>query len=358
MDLKNSRNQIDEIDEKIIELLNERTKHVLEIGKAKSASGGEVYAPDREYAIYTKIEELSKGPLPPDALKIIYREIMSAALSLEKELKIGYLGPEASFTNLAALSKFGSSVDYVAQTSITDVFLGVEKKRMDYGVVPIENSTEGAVNHTLDMFVDSEIKICSEILYDIQHNLMSNSKIGDIKKVYSNPQVFGQCRGWLETNLPRAVLVDTSSTTEAAKIAAREDRAAAIASKLAASLYSLHVLEEAIEDSAQNVTRFLVIGRKIAPPTGNDKTSILVSIKDSVGALYDLLQPIKKNKLNMTKIESRPSKKKAWDYYFYIDLEGHIEDSIIKKTIDQMEGAVKFLKVLGSYPRPTKNDIA
>ena len=299
MNLDRLRKSIDAIDAQIIDLLNERTQHALEIGKVKQKEGEEIYAPDREYAIYKKIEELRKGPLPPDALKLIYREIMSAAISLEKALKVAYLGPEASFTNLAALSKFGSSVTYAAMGSIGDVFRSVEKKHVDYGVVPIENSTEGAVNHTLDMFVDSDIKICSEILYEIQHNLMSNSKMQDVKKIYSNPQVFGQCRLWLEANMPRVPLVDTVSTTEAAKIATQEEGAAAIASRLAASIYNLHLVEEAIEDASQNVTRFLVIGRKIPSATGNDKTSLVVSVKDKVGALYDLLKPIKENKINI-----------------------------------------------------------
>ncbi|MFC1809695.1 prephenate dehydratase [Candidatus Omnitrophota bacterium] len=350
MSLDDLRKKIDDFDNKIIQLLNERTKLVLDIGKIKEAEGKEIYSPEREYQIYNKIDQTSKGPLPSDSLKIIYREIMSAALSLEKDLKIAYLGPEATFTHLAALSKFGSSVKYVGFPSISDVFIAVDKKHADYGVVPIENSTEGAVNHTLDMFMDSEIKICSEIMSEICHNLMSNSQLKDVTKIYSKSEVFGQCRIWLETNLPRVALVETASTTQAAKKAAQEEGAAAIASRLASSIYGLHLLEESIEDSAQNMTRFLVIGRKMPPPTGNDKTSIVLSIKDKIGALYDLLQPIKKNGINMTKIESRPSKKKAWDYFFFIDLAGHIEDELVKKTVTEMEDSVKFLKVLGSYP--------
>jgi len=355
MSLDDLRKKIDGIDNDIIELLNERTKHVLEIGKEKVEKGKEIYAPDRELAIYNKIDAINKGPLPSDALKIIYREIMSAALSLEKELKIAYLGPEATFTHLAALSKFGSSVEYVSFSSISDVFIAVDKKHVDYGVIPIENSTEGAVNHSLDMFVDTEIKICSEIRFDICHNLMSGSKLKDITKIYSKAEVFGQCRMWLEANLPRIPLIETTSTTVAAKKASSEDRAAAIASKLASTIYGLPIIEESIEDSSQNMTRFLVIGRTIPEPTGSDKTSVMVSIKDKIGALYDLLQPIKKNDLNMTKIESRPSKKKAWDYYFFIDIDGHIKDENVKKTLAEMEDSVKFLKVLGSYPIPKEH---
>lgn len=293
---------------------------------------------------------MSKGALPKDGLKAIYREIMSASLALEKPLAIAYLGPEATFTHLASISKFGSSVTYVPCGSITEVFQEVDRKRVDYGVIPVENSIEGAVSHSLDMFIDSDLKINSEIFFEISHHLMSNSDLKQIKRIYSNPQVFGQCRIWLETHIPKAELIETASTTAAAKRAAQEEGAAAIASKLAATIYNLKVLAEGIEDLSHNVTRFLVIGRQIPPRTGKDKTSILVSIKDKVGALYEMLAPIRINKINMTKIESRPSKKKAWDYYFYIDFEGHAQDAKVKRMLNQIEGKVRFLKILGSYP--------
>ena len=350
MNLSQIRVKIDELDQKIISLLNERTGLTLEVGKVKSESGQEVYAPERETAIYNKIEALAQGPLPKDALKSIYREIMSASLALEKPLTIAYLGPEATFTHLASLSKFGSSVKYFPAASIQQVFQEVELKHADYGVIPVENSIEGAVNHSLDMFFESDLKICSEILFEISHNLMSNSEKKRIKRVYSNPQVFGQCRTWLEAHLPGAELIDTASTTAAAQRAQKEDGTAAIASKLAATLYNLPIVAEGIHDYAQNVTRFIVISRQVPPATDKDKTSILVSIKDKVGALYEMLNPIRKYKVNMTKIESRPSKRKAWDYYFFIDLEGHVEKPKIKKMLHEMEGKVKFLKILGSYP--------
>ena len=351
MSLEEIRKKIDGLDEKIIGLLNDRTKLALEIGKLKQAKDSEIYAPARESEIYRKIDSLAKGPLTTDALKSIYREIMSASLALEKPISVAYLGPEATFTHLASLSKFGSSVRYVPCTSITDVFAEVDHKRVDYGVIPVENSIEGAVSHSLDMFIDSDLKICSEILFEISHNLMATCALKQIKRVYSNPQVFGQCRLWLETNLPRVELIATASTTQAAQKAQAEDGSAAIASKLAATLYNLNILAEGIEDLAHNVTRFLVVGRQMAARTKNDKTSIVVSIKDKVGALYEMLDPIRENKVNMTKIESRPSKKKAWDYYFFIDMEGHIEDSPIKKTLEAIEDRVRFLKVLGSYPQ-------
>lgn len=351
MTLNELRHKIDELDRKIIELLNDRTRWVVEIGKLKSREGERVYSPERETQIYQKIDEIAKGPLPKEALKSIYREIMSSALALEKPLAIAYLGPEASFTHLASISKFGSSVKYMPATTISEIFQEVDQKRADYGVIPVENSIEGAVTHSLDRLIDSDLKISSEIIFEISHNLLSRSPLKEIDRVYSNPQVFGQCRLWLETNLPRVELIDTSSTTHAAQRAQREDRAAAIASKLAATLYDLPIVAEGIEDHAHNVTRFLVIGRDFTPPSGRDKTSIVVSIKDKVGALYEMLIPIKRHRINMTKIESRPSKKKAWDYYFFIDIEGHVQNPKIKKMLSELEGKVRFLKILGSYPR-------
>ncbi len=350
MSLENIRKKIDQLDQKIIDLLNERTTLAIQTGKVKQEKGEEIYSPSRESEIYRKIDQLSKGPMPKDSLKAIYREVMSASLALEKPIAIAYLGPEATFTHLASISKFGSSVKYVPCNSITEVFQEVDRKRADYGVIPVENSIEGAVTHSLDMFIDSDLKINSEILFEISHHLMSNSGLKDIRKIYSNPQVFGQCRIWLETHLPKAELIPTASTTAAAQKAGQEERAAAIGSKLAAAIYNLSILAEGIEDLSHNMTRFIVIGRQIPPRTGKDKTSVLVSIKDKVGALYEMLDPIRKNKINMTKIESRPSKKKAWDYYFYIDMEGHVEDKQVKKTLEQIEPEVRFLKVLGSYP--------
>ncbi len=350
-DIQKLRGKIDQIDSEVIGLLNERTRQVLEIAKVKDREGREVYAPDREIEVYRKIDQANKGPLKSDSLKTIYREIMSASLALEKPIKIAFLGPEATFTHMAALGKFGSSVSYQPCVTITEVFTEVEKRRAEYGVIPIENSTEGAVTHTLDMFIDSDLKICSEIIMPISHNVLSTSAgLKDIKRLYSNPQVFGQCRGWIEGHVARAELIDTASTAAAAARAVKEDGSAAIASELAATIYGLNVLARGVEDSSSNVTRFLVVCRTLPAPTGADKTSILISIKDRVGALSDMLDPIKKAKLNMTKIESRPSKKKAWEYFFFIDVEGHIADPHVKQTVDTIESQVRFLKILGSYP--------
>ncbi len=350
MNLKDLRKKIDTIDKKITELLNMRAKVTIEIAKQKKKSGVSVYSPDREREVLRSIAIKNEGPLSNDALEAIYREIMSVSLSLEKPLKIAYLGPEATFTHLAALKRFGSQVQYVACNNITDVFTEVEREAADFGVVPIENSIEGAVSHTLDMFVDSDLKICAQIILDVQHNLLSMYPKQKIERIYSNPQVFGQCRIWLQENLPNAEKIEVSSTTYAAQIAAREKNSACIASLLAAKVYKLKVVASDIEDSPHNITRFLVVGKTYAGQTSHDKTSILFSIKDRVGALHDMLLPFRKYKLNLTKIESRPSKKKAWDYYFFLDLEGHIDNAKVKNALSELENKCKFLKVLGSYP--------
>ncbi|HPL83066.1 MAG TPA: prephenate dehydratase [Candidatus Omnitrophota bacterium] len=350
MSLKALRKKIDCLDGKIVELLNNRTKLILNIAKEKSKSGKCAYVPERESDVLRKISKNASGPLDKEGLKAIYREIMSSSLKLEKPLRIAYMGPVASFSNLAAMKKFGSQVEYIACSNIADVFLEVEKELADYGVVPVENSIEGAVTHTLDVLVDSDLKICSQVILNIEHNLLSNSAKNKIKKIYSNPQVFGQCRRWLQDNLPQAELIEVSSTTRAAQIAAKEKNSACIASLLAAKVYRLKVVFSNIEDSPHNITRFFVIGKNDAGRTGDDRTSILFSIKDKVGALHEMLIPFKKNKINLTKIESRPSKKRAWDYYFFVDLAGHRDEPGIRRALLELENKCKFLKVLGSYP--------
>ncbi|RJP28653.1 MAG: prephenate dehydratase [Candidatus Omnitrophota bacterium] len=350
MDLKALRRQIDKIDSRIVSLLNERAKMALGIADVKKKNGLGIYSPQREIEVFRKISGLNKGPLKTESLESIYREIMSSGLAIEKSLKIAYLGPEASFSHLAALKRFGSQVSFTPCNSIGDAFLEVERGNADYGVIPVENSIEGAVSHSLDMFVDSDLKICAQVMLDVSHNLLANCPKNKIKRIYSNPQVFGQCRLWLKENLPGAETIEVSSTTRAAQIARREIGSACIASLLASKLYRLKVLARDIEDSPHNVTRFLVIGKDEVPPTGNDRTSIVFSIKDKVGALYEMLLPFKKYNINLTKIESRPSKKKAWDYYFFVDLNGHCNTPKVKKALGELERKCRFLKVLGSYP--------
>jgi chorismate mutase/prephenate dehydratase len=344
------RSKIDELDTKLVRLLNERTKLVLEIGKLKHEAGGEIYAPDREEAVLRRVTGKNQGPLTEESLRAIYREVMSSALALEKPLVIAFLGPQATYSHMAAVKKFGASLRYEPLPSITDVFTEVAKGRADYGVVPIENSTEGAVTHTYDMFVDSELKVCAQIVLPIRHNLMAACPRDQIKKLYSISQVFAQCRQWLQLNMPHVELVEVSSSTRAAEIAKSEPNAGALASALAAELYGLTVYDPNIQDSSENVTRFLVIGGKYPPRTGNDKTSIMFAVQDRVGALHDCISSFKKFKINMTKIESRPSRKKAWEYYFFVDFNGHCDDARVKKSLAELAKHTMFVKILGSYP--------
>ncbi|MCK4994167.1 MAG: prephenate dehydratase [Candidatus Omnitrophica bacterium] len=351
VNIKKLRKAIDELDEKIVSTLNKRTKLAIKIGEIKDRFKKSVYSPEREQHIYNKLKKLNNGPLNNKTLSAVYREIMSGTIMLQRPIKVAYLGPEATFTHLASQKKFGAQVEYISMQSITDVFNEVERGSSDFGVVPVENSIEGAISHTLDMFVDSDLKICSEISLAIEHNLLAKCKISDIKKVYSKSQVFGQCRLWLECNLPGRPLMETTSTTKAAEIAAKEKNSAAIASSLAAQIYKVKIKAKSIEDFPHNVTRFLVIGKKEAGYTGRDKTSVLFSIKDRMGALHDMLTTFKNAKINLTKIESRPSKKKAWDYYFFVDMQGHIKEPRLRKALTNLEKKCHFLKIVGSYPQ-------
>ncbi|MBI1869872.1 MAG: prephenate dehydratase [Chlamydiae bacterium] len=354
MNLKKLRQKIDQIDRQLVDLFNQRTQIALEIGHQKLKNQQGIYAPERELRVYKNVLEQNRGPLPPTSLKAIFREVMSAALSVEKAIRVAYLGPVATFTHQASIQKFGSSVEYLPMEGIADVFLEVEKGRADYGVVPIENSTEGAVTHTLDVLMDSDLKICSEVLLKIRHSLLSNTSIEKIIKIYSNPQVFGQCRSWLREHLSKVDQIEVSSTSRAAEMASKEKGAAALASSLATQYYPIRMLAEGIEDFQKNVTRFLVVGSHAAQRTGRDKTSILFSVRDKVGALYEMLVPFKKHRINLTKIESRPSKKKVWEYCFYIDLVGHQDDAHVKAALKSLEKHCHFLKILGSYPEDSR----
>lgn len=350
MSIPDHRKAIDKLDEQIVHLLNERTRHVLEIGTIKLKAGEEIYAPHRELAVFQRICRSNDGPLPNDSLRAIYREIMSSALALEKTMIIAYLGPEATFTHQASIQRFGASLQYSSQKTIADVFTEVAKGRADYGVVPVENSTEGVVTHTLDMFVDSDLKIVAQIVMPIQHCLVGKVKREEIRKLYVHPQTLAQCRLWLHRNFPLAELIETSSNARSAELAAKDKHSAAIAGTLAAEKYKMPVLEAGIQDSSANATRFLVLGRKGPPQTGHDRTSIMFSIVDKVGALHNALAPFRRFKLNMTKIESRPSKRKAWEYFFFVDCDGHAQDGKVAKAITLLHEHCSYVKVLGSYP--------
>ncbi len=352
-DIQQYRQSIDRIDDEILKLLNERSKNVVEIGKLKKQSDTEanLHTPGREAEIVDRLMRHNQGPFPNDAIRTVYREIMSASLSLEGPQTVAYLGPRATFTHLACIQKFGESAQYVPVNSIKDVFNEVERGRANFGVVPIENSTEGVVNHTLDMFVDSSLLIYGEVLQEVSHHLLSKAdRSEDIKKIYSHPHAIAQCRNWLETNLPHVPVSEVPSTARAAELCVDDLSGAAIASELAGQLYGLKVLKARIEDNINNFTRFLVLSQKPSERTGKDKTSVMLSVKDKVGALYELLRPFASHGINMTKIESRPSRRKAWEYIFFVDIEGHLEEDRVKKALEEVKGRCLFLKVLGSYP--------
>ncbi len=351
-ELKKIRKHIDDIDDEILKLLNKRAGYVLEVGSIKRKQKVKFHTPEREREILERLTKNNRGAFPNDALKAIYREIISASLALEEPLKITCLGPLATFTHLAALRHFGSSADFLPVDSIKKVFENVETGKAEYGVVPIENSNEGVVSHTLDMFMDSDLKVVAEIILEISHNLLASQKNkSKIRKIYSHPQALAQCRGWLESNMPGVPVAESTSTSRAAELASKEKHSAAIASDLAARMYDLFIVEKNIEDSRRNVTRFLVISKEVPPKTGKDKTSIMFSIKDRPGSLYEILMPFKKADINLTKIESRPSKRKAWEYIFFVDMEGHVDDKKVRKALDSLKEGCLYLKILGSYPQ-------
>jgi len=350
--LDDIRKQIDQLDQHLLDLLSKRADLVHEVGTIKKKEGLQIYAPEREDALLKRLAAMNKGRLPDRSILAIYREIMSAALALEDDLTVAYLGPEGTWTHQAAIKKFGHSITYSAQANFPDVFDQVARRKAHYGVVPIENSTEGAISHTLDLFVDSHLQICAQILLRIENSLLACIPREKIKTLYSHPQVFGQCRNWILRNFPEADLVEVSSTTKAAKLAREKaaDGAAALGGKLAAELNDLDVIEESIQDRATNTTRFLVIGEKTCPPTGNDRTSILFSIHDRPGSLVKALQAFDKLNVNMSKIESRPSKQRDWEYIFYVDLAGHSTDEPVADALLELEKHCSLVKIFGSYP--------
>ncbi len=350
--LEKLRNEIDEIDSSILDALNRRAVIAGKVGRLKASDGGDFHVPSREREVYERVCRLNAGPLPEEAIRGIFREVMSACLALESPVKVAFLGPMATFTHLAAQQQFGLSAQLVPQKSIPTVFEEVEKGRALYGVVPVENSTEGMVSHTLDMFVDSDLKITAEVLLEVSHDLLSRTgRMEDVRKVYSHPQALAQCRHWLEENLPNVPLVDVASTALAAQIVSEDLGAAAIASCSAAEHYSLKVVRNRIEDQVNNFTRFIVVSRKLAETSGNDKTSILFSVKDEPGILYRMLEPFARRGVNLSKIESRPVKTKAWEYIFFLDMSGHVSDQPVGEAIEELRQFCQFLKILGSYPK-------
>ena len=350
-ELKSLREQIDSIDNQILALLNQRAGVVLAVAKAKEGSDKAFYVPSREKEIYQRLTDLNPGPFPNEAVIKVFREIISASLNMELPMRVAFFGPQATFTHMAAMQQFGLSAQLVPLKSIPAVFEEVERDRAHYGVVPVENSTEGVVNHTLDMFISSDLQVIAEVMLEISHNLLSKSGNADnIRKIVSHPQPLAQCRHWLETNMPDMPLLDVASTAVAAQMAAEDESVAAIASQAAAVQYGLQIVKAKIEDNPNNFTRFLIIGRKTPEKSGADKTSIMFSVKDAPGILYRMLEPFSKRQINLAKIESRPMKQKAWEYIFFLDLIGHLDDDNIAAAIEELRQHCHFLKVLGSYP--------
>lgn len=345
------RKKIDNIDNHILELLMARMEEVQKINSVKDERGMEVYSSERETAILKRLKKMNKSGLKDADIEMIFNDIFSVYRSLRGKLTIAFLGPEGTFTHQAAVKKFGKKIDFFPAESIEEVFSSVDKGHADFGVVPVENSHEGVINYTLDMLGDSPLKICAEIMMPIKHNLLTKKGTKMIKKIYSNPEVFAQCRNWLTAHMPKAELIPVLSTARAAHEVQTVSNSACIGSRILASLYGLKILYSSLEDSTSNMTRFLAVSQNDSPPSGQDKTSLLFSVKDKVGALYSALYSFKRNEINMTRIESRPSKKKAWEYYFFVDIEGHRTQDLIKKSIKELERRCDFVKVLGSYPR-------
>lgn len=360
--LDSLRAQIDALDGEIQRLINQRASLAKQVAEAKQTPDGasrtageqsiEYYRPAREAQVLRRVMERNQGPLSAESMARLFREIMSACLALEQTLTIAYLGPAGTFTQAAALKQFGHAVTCVPLTSIDAVFREVAGGAAHFGVVPIENSTEGVIDYTLDMFLRSSLCICGEVELRVHHNLLSNATdLASIRKVYTHQQSLAQCRHWLDTHMPQVERMAVSSNAEAARRAALEPDAAAIASDIAAEIYGLMIHYKNIEDEPDNTTRFIVIGGSRVPPSGKDKTSLLMSTVNQPGSLYRLLQPFAEHNISMSRIESRPSRVSLWHYVFFVDIDGHIADENVAKAIQAVEREAAMLKVLGSYPK-------
>ncbi len=347
--LQDIRRKIDALDARLVKLISARAKIAQQVGKIKN--GALVYRPEREAQVLRRVSELNAGPMPSAALRRIYSEIMSACRAMEDQLAVAYLGPQGTYSQEAAIRHFGGSIDTRSCATIDDVFKQVESGATGYGVAPVENSTEGAIGRTLDLLLTTPAKVCGEIMLPVRQNLMSKAKDrAAIKKVYSHTQSLAQCQHWLSRHLPGAERIAVVSNAEAALLASRDAKAGAIASKTAAELYKLNLLARNIQDESSNTTRFLVLAREDAPPSGHDKTSLILSTRNVPGAIHDLLSPLAKNGVSMTRLESRPAKTGLWEYVFYIDIDGHARDAKVAQALAEIERKASFVKNLGSYP--------
>ena len=352
-DLGELRRRIDAVDDQLLALLSERARIAKAVGGSKAAAGEEIFhVPEREAEILERLSTANPGPLPAEAVRLIFREVMSACLALERPLRVAYLGPSGTFSHLAAIRQFGRATRFVACEDIPAVFQAVERKEADYGVAPVENSTAGMVTTTLDLLVDSPLTVHGEIVMDIHHQLLARTdELTEIRVVYSHPHALAQCTGWLRKRLPAARLESVASTSRAAQLAAQEEHAAAIANELAAEIYGLTTVHRNIEDERVNQTRFFVLAHHAADPTGADRTSMVFAVKNESGALVATLAALASEGINMTKIESRPSRRGTWEYHFFVDCEGHKEDPPIARALEEVERHCHFFRILGSYPR-------
>lgn len=347
--LKILREKIDAIDARLVKLLSARARLAQQVGHVKQ--GAAVYRPEREAQVLRRVAELNPGPLPDRAVQQVYIEIMSACRALEDGMTVAFLGPEGTYSQEAALKHFGAMVPLAASASIDEVFRRVETGEVGYAVVPVENSTEGAVGRTLDLLLATPARVCGEVMLPIRQCLMSKSKaISSITRVYSHTQSLAQCQRWLARHLPRAETIAVVSNAEAARMASRERGAAAIASRTAAELYGLQLLARNIEDEARNTTRFLVMASDDASPSGKDKTSLILATRNVPGAIHELLTPLAANKVSMSKLESRPARTGLWEYVFYLDIEGHAQDANVARALGEIERKASLFKNLGSYP--------
>ena len=347
------RAQIDELDEKIQNLITQRAYLATEVAKAKYAQEAKpvFYRPEREAEVLRNVVARNQGPLSNETLTRIFREIMSDCLALQQPLKIAFLGPAGTYSQAAVYKHFGHAAQNIPLQTIEEVFREVEARTVDYGVVPVENSTEGGVNQTLDCFINTPLKICGEIELPIHHHLLTTvDKIEQIQRIYSHQQSLAQCHHWLNNHLPQVERIAVNSNAEAARRALNEASTAAIAGSIAADIYQLRIIASRIEDNVNNTTRFAVLGQQETPPAGNDKTSLLLSTPNQPGALYDLLEPLAQNQVNLTRIESRPSRQGLWEYVFFVDIEGHIQDLPIVNALQKLAKNNCLIKHLGSYP--------
>ena len=351
MSIQNLRREIDEIDSRLLELLSRRARLAQEIGHSKSRTSAQFFSPERERQIYARLSEENPGPLPREALQSIFREIISASRALEQPLQVAYLGPAGTFSHRAALHKFGNSSELKPVDTIPDVFKEVERGQAHYGLVPVENSTDGVIKPTLDMFSQTRLKVCAEVFVPVHHHLVTRAeKLGEVKRLYANPEALAQSRAWLRENLPKIEVVAATSNSKSAQMASVDSEGAAICTDIAAELYGVPLVATHIEDSPHNRTRFLVIGHNEPRPSGKDKTSIFFSVSHKAGALLRAMSAFDAYNINLTMIESRPTKQMPWEYVFFIDFQGHIQDAPVAHALQMLREQSLFVTVLGSYP--------